>query len=420
MEAFDTGKAARYSVGNLGSACVYTLFNTGLPLYLETYGIDPAWIGLLANERSFVGAFAQPIVGRVSDRTRTPLGRRRPFFLVGVPLMALSLVLLAVHPPFWLMITLMTIGSFFLAVASDPYVALLADLFPPAQRGRVGGFLGLTSALGAISVSLLSAFLWTRAEPLVFGLTISILVATFAFTFWTVREPPLPPAAEAARPARPGVRSYIHGLLQYPEAAKYVLAVMFFWVGSGGATPYVTLFGRHALHADGGQVFLLPLAFVVSGAIFAIPAGYLADRIGKKAVLTLGFVIYGGGALIGSQSADIWQATLALAVAGLGNAGTVSLNPLLTDLIPRTRTAEFIGLGSSVWSLVQPAGSVLAGIVVSTAAAAIGLDSAYRWAFLFAGGLILTAAVLLQFVRPEAALREPDPGAVAVGPIPTT
>ena len=127
--AFPTGLAARYAVGNLGSASVYALFNTALPLYLESYGLSPEWIGPLANERSFIGAFVQPLVGRISDRTRTPLGRRRPFFLVGVPLMALSLVLLAVHPPFWLMLTLMTIGSFFLAVASDPYVALLADLF---------------------------------------------------------------------------------------------------------------------------------------------------------------------------------------------------------------------------------------------------------------------------------------------------
>src|SRR5690348_9746355 len=128
---FDLRKAVRYSVANYGAANFYALFLTGMPLYLDTYHLNPALIGLLANERSFVGALVQPFVGRLSDRTRTPLGRRRPFFLVGVPLMALSLVSLATHPPLWLMLTLMTIGSFFLAVASDPYVALLADLFPP-------------------------------------------------------------------------------------------------------------------------------------------------------------------------------------------------------------------------------------------------------------------------------------------------
>jgi MFS family permease len=403
--AFDKGLAVRYSIANLGSASVYTLFNTGLPLYLESYGIAPAWIGLLANERSFVGALVQPVVGRLSDRTRTPLGRRRPFFLAGVPLMAISLLTLAIHPPFWIMLALMTIGSFFLAVAADPYLALMADLFPPALRGRVGGLLGLTSALAAITITLLSSFFWAQYEGLVFLFTISILVGAFGITFFTVREPPLPAASlEAAPPpraARPDAAAYIRGLLEYPEAAKYVLAVTFFWIGSGGATPFVTLFAKHALQAGGAQIFYLPLAFVLSNALFAVPAGYLADRIGKKRVLTLGLLIYGLGALIGSQSATVTQATLALAACGLGNAGTSSLNPLLTDLIPRRRVAEFIGLGSSVWSLVQPVGSLLAGALVAALTVPIGLSDAYRWAFIFAGTLIVLSALLLQLVRPE-------------------
>jgi MFS family permease len=118
-------------------------------------------------------------------------------------------------------------------------------------------------------------------------------------------------------------------------------------------------------------------------------------------VLTLGLLIYGLGALIGSQSATVTQATLALAACGLGNAGTSSLNPLLTDLIPRRRVAEFIGLGSSVWSLVQPVGSLLAGALVAALTVPIGLSDAYRWAFIFAGTLIVLSALLLQLVRPE-------------------
>jgi Na+/melibiose symporter-like transporter len=70
--------ALQYSVANLGASVVYALFNFAMPLYLAAYNLHPSLIGLLANERSFVGAFVQPIVGRLSDRTRTRLGRRRP------------------------------------------------------------------------------------------------------------------------------------------------------------------------------------------------------------------------------------------------------------------------------------------------------------------------------------------------------
>jgi MFS family permease len=397
---FAAGLAARYSVANLGASVVYGLFNLGMPLYLESYGLHPSLIGLLANERSFVGGFVQPVVGRISDRTRSPLGRRRPFFLVGVPLMALSLMLLALHPDFWVMLLLMTIGSFFLAVAMDPYNALMADLFPPQHRGRVGGFIGMTTALGIIIFSLMSFFLWKTNEPVVFAIVIGILVATFAFTFFTVKEPSSPAHVEKAEKTSPLV--YFRELLRYREAAKYTLALGLYWIGAGGATPFVTLFGEKALRLEGGTVFLLPLAFVVSTAIFAVPAGMLADRIGKKRVITMGLLVYGIGAIVGSQSMDLTQATIALGIIGIGNAATSApLIALLVDLIPRKRTAELLGLGSALWSFAQPLGSVLAGGVVALAGTAVGQNDSYRWAFIFAGVMIVLAAVVLQTVNPE-------------------
>ncbi len=400
---FDVNLAIRYSIANLGSQAVFALFNFGMPLYLETYKVPPALIGLLANERSFVGAFVQPLVGRLSDRIRTPLGRRRPFFLVGVPLMALSLGLLAFHPPFWIMLGLVTIGAFFLYTASDPWFALLADLFPPEQRGRVGGFIGLTTAIGIIVFNLVATFLWADHEPLVFGITITFLVLTWAFTFFTVKEPPLPLHVETPK-TRPNPRLYLQSILAYPEAAKFMLGTALFWIGSGGAAPFITLFGKNVLHATTGETFFLPLSYVVAQVIFCVPAGYLADRVGKKRMLIAGLLIFGVGAIVGSQSADLLQGTLALGVVGLGAACLSVLNPLLTDLVPRKRTAEFIGLGSALWSFAQPLGSVLAGSLVTVMGAEAGHPDAYRWAFVFAGALGLVAAVCMRWVHPERAV----------------
>lgn len=406
-DKFDGGQAARYSVANFGSSLVYGLFNTAMPLYLKQYGVVDWLIGLLANERAFVGALAQPAVGRLSDRTRTKLGRRRPFFLVGVPLMALSLFVLALRPDFWIMLTIMSIGSFFLAVAQDPYIALLADLFPEKHRGKVGGLLGLTTALGIIVFALMASQLWEHNSFLVFMIVIVLLLATYGFTFFTVKEKPLPEHTEGLVKIK--LVPYLRGLMAYPEAAKYTFSLSLFWLGSGGATPFVTLFGTQALGATESQSFLLPLAFVVCSAIFSVPAGLLADKIGKKPVMIIGLSIYGLGALAGSQANDLVQATIALAVIGIGNAGTAPLNPLLTDLIPRKRMAELLGVGSAVWSFVQPLGSVLAGGVVWLAAMALGetvSHDAYRWAFIFAGTMILLAALSLRWVHPERATRE--------------
>jgi maltose/moltooligosaccharide transporter len=404
-EKFDTGKALNYSVANLGASVFYGLFNFGMPLYLSTYNL-PAWlIGLLANERSFVGAFVQPIVGRISDRLHTPLGRRRPFFLIGIPLVCTGLLMLAIHPPFWEMVAIMAVLAFFLSVAWDPYMAMMADIFPPRHRGRVGGLLGLGTGLGNIAFALMALALWEKNEFLVFGIIVAILIITWAYTFFTVKEPPPGERAEAEATSQTkfSPRQYLKNLTQYPEVAKYTLAINFFWLGTGGVVPFITLFGVKALGATETQAFILPMAATVANALLAVPAGFIADRTSKKAVMTGGLLIFGIVAIIGSQSQDLMQATIALAIAGGANAAMAMINPMLTDLVPRKRMAEFIGLGSAVFSFAQPLGSVLAGAVVGVAGIFLEESSAYRWSFISAGVMVLIAAILLQTVKPERA-----------------
>jgi maltose/moltooligosaccharide transporter len=398
---FPMGQALGYSAANFGAQCVYALWTTGIPLFLATYHLPPEVIGVLSNERSLVGAVVQPIVGRISDRTRTPLGRRRPFFLIGVPLMSIAIMILATHPSFWLMLGIMTIAAFFLSIAWDPYMALMADIFPPAQRGRVGGLIGLSSMLGAVVILLFSSAFWAGHEIWVFGLVIVLLITTFAITFVTVKEPPLAPHVAAPPAARPNPVAYVRDLLMYREAAKYTLGLFLFWVGNGGTTPFVTLFAVHALHATESESFLLPLAFVATTALFAIPGGMLADRIGKKPVMSMGLVLFGLGAIIGSQSTDLVQGTIALAVIGIGNAALSQINPLLTELIPKARCAELIGTSSAVTSFAQPVGSLAAGSVVAILTGILGQSDAYRGAFVFAGAMILLGALVLQTVHPE-------------------
>lgn len=399
---FDLALGVNYSVANLGASVVYGLFNFALPPYLATYNLHPSIIGLLANERSFVGAFVQPVVGRISDRTRSPLGRRRPFFLIGIPLMALSLMLLALHPPFWIMVGVMTVSAFFLAIAWDPYMAMMADLFPAEQRGRVGGLIGVGTALGNIIFALMAFFLIANGEFLVFGISTAIMVVCWAYTFFTVKEPAVPVEPDAGQKmGKITPRQYIKNLRQYPEAAKYTLAILFFWLGSGGAVPFITLFGANVLGASESEVFLLPLAATLSMAVFAVPWGIFADRTSKKTAMTLGLLMFSVVALVGSQSGTLLQGTIVLALIGVGNSAMSLINPMLVDLVPSKRTAEFVGLASAVFSFAQPLGSALAGAIVAGAEIFVGREEAYRWAFIFAGLMTILAAVLLRSVRPE-------------------
>src|SRR5207248_703424 len=66
----------------------YAFNNFVLPQLLKAAGAGDLLTGLLSSTRSIEGAIIQPTVGALSDRTRTRLGRRRPYIALGIPLSA--------------------------------------------------------------------------------------------------------------------------------------------------------------------------------------------------------------------------------------------------------------------------------------------------------------------------------------------
>src|SRR5919204_4945993 len=84
-----------YAAGSIGTGAFYAFNNFVLPPVLKSFGAPNLLIGLLSSTRSIEGALIQPTIGALSDRTWTPIGRRRPFLVVGIPLSALFFLLAA-------------------------------------------------------------------------------------------------------------------------------------------------------------------------------------------------------------------------------------------------------------------------------------------------------------------------------------
>jgi MFS family permease len=194
------------------------------------------------------------------------------------------------------------------------------------------------------------------------------------------------------------VTGYLRGLLAERELVKYIGAAAFFWLGTGGVLPYLTRFGVNVLGLSEGEAFQLFLPALFGTIVGAIPAGYLADRRGKKPVLAAGVLAFGLIALVGSQVQNTPQALAAMAVVGLANGFWTALAlPLLIDLVPPERAAEMTGLGSAVWSLAQPIGAVVAGLLIE------GVGT-YRVSFVGAAIFVLVSFGLLLTVRTDRAV----------------
>ena len=164
--------------GYLGTQVVWTLYNAYLPNFYGAYVASNALIGLVMTLDNIAALTVQPYFGALSDRVQTPLGRRMPFLLIGVPLTALGLVLLPRAQgllPLLLATLLMNVG---ISIYSSPAVALMPDVTPPALRARANGIIMVMGGLGALLAIFVLSPSFDRSRVLPFDQAALLVLAS--------------------------------------------------------------------------------------------------------------------------------------------------------------------------------------------------------------------------------------------------
>ena len=431
-----------YSMGQVGSGLYGAFNNFTLSLYLHQFTHNAILIGWLSQTRSFEQSVIQPVVGAASDRTWTRFGRRAPFFLATMPIVALLLIVNGLLPrdPAFLWVAAGTIFAFSLLynIGIDPYYALLVDVTPARMRGTVNGIAQIFGFAGYFILLISAALLWESHPEWVFGLVAAGLVLSFVIVALGVREPPdLIPAAGAAAGARPARvrnwRAWLHGAAGAPrraavylrhlsrtqhQASRLLVAKLLYEFGINAAMPFLTLFMVETIgvngwagliarvppldalglgHMDAQGVSQLVAAYLVLVTLVAtVPSGWLGDRIGKKRVFAAGLLIVGVSSLCAAFASSIPQLLFYLFFLGLGNGARVVLYaPYLADLIPAERVGEFTGLSASAETVGVFLAALIAGELINLNPYGLG----YRSIFILTGTFLLLGFAAVLFVR---------------------
>jgi GPH family glycoside/pentoside/hexuronide:cation symporter len=125
-----------YGVGDIGFSLTTTIIGAFFAIFLtDVVGISPGAAGLAIFVGSTWDYINDPIMGYISDRTRTRWGRRRPYLLFGPLPFALAFALMWWHPPFeqeWLLAVYYAVAYLFFDAAATllymPYFALTPEL----------------------------------------------------------------------------------------------------------------------------------------------------------------------------------------------------------------------------------------------------------------------------------------------------
>lgn len=325
---------------------------------LAPAGLRNTMLGLVTIISLGVAFVTQPLIGQWSDRTNSRWGRRLPYLAIGSIGISLALILIVTSQTLWLLVIAAMLISGFSNTIQAAWHAFIPDLTPESQRGVAAGIKTIWELIGVVLGVSLVGFLLARGSMwgivvisitlffMVLTITVLVLRRTTSLTAIT----PLWGAGGANRQNL--VSALITNLRHAPPAFLWWMANRFlFWSSAISIRTFMLnyiedVLGYPATEAQtlGSRLFVMLGLGVL---ILALPAGAIADHIGRRPLL----IIAGLMATSGVTLFMIWQDINMLFVAGgliAGGAGIyVSTSwALATDLAPQNEAALYLALAN--------------------------------------------------------------------------
>lgn len=382
----------RYAVGMFGMSIPLNMVRGSMLLfYVDILGLDVRAFGLVMSVYAVVDAVDNPILGHLSDRTRTRWGRRRPWLVVG------AVVLVAAFVGFFSVPTAvdglgLVLWFAFFAIACEAadsmysanYGALLPELFPD-ERDRAGanalrqGFQLVALVLSLAVTPLLTTQVFGTEETTAGFTTTARLYAVVAFAALifmalNVREDP----AHSEGPPS-----------DFLPGALAILRTPLFWRIGLASLCYIAPL---ALVLAGVQLYVkyslgLPVAraFVLQGVVIAATAAGLpfwtarVRRRGAPPVWRLGYLFLAAGFVPLALARTLLEATLAGCVLAIGWSALLATNDLiqarLLDDDARATGQHREALYLSAFGFFSRASGALNGIALALLGAVFGYYS---------------------------------------------
>ncbi len=298
---------------------VWVIYNTYVPIFLTpltagwkigNWQLGSLAVGTIMVIDNIFGVIFQPFFGSLSDRTRSRYGKRMPFILIGIPVCALVFALIptASSSLFWLMFVII-LFTFGMSTWRSQVVALMPDLTPAPLRSKANGVINMMGGIGGIIAFFAGGaiFSMTNKNPQIvdgvkvfnynapFWLGSVVMLLALVVLFFFVKEPS---SLNLEQVIKKHEKTKEKLELDKGEKKSLLLILIAIFLWFTGYNAIETFFSKYCTeilidsatqeHLTGGQASILLGVFSASLAIFAIPAGILGGKIGRKKTILIG------------------------------------------------------------------------------------------------------------------------------------
>ncbi len=440
------------SLARTADAFCNSLLIVLIPLYVIRIPRGPLFetvpeltlVGIVISLSGFTYALMQPLAAGLADSS----GRRKPFILAGLGLLALVTLLFIPARSYTMLLVLRMLQGLSIAFTIPTALALINDY---ADRGSLGGSMGVFTTARMIGFAL---------GPLVGGVVMETVSFAAAFTVGAAGAvvslilvwrwvPEVRAEEETILLPSPTAGADRHAV---PPLALSPVSDTEAWAGteaavdteeSAGLDPDRIRWVMRQLYLLGAAVFVMALSvglisaletefnrrlaqnaigfgvafsmLTVARLIFQIPLGHLSDRIGRKGLIVWGMLLMAPLTLLQGLA----PTTLLLSIDRflLGAASAMIVGPVYAMVADRGipgRTVRQMSILTIAFGLGVAAGPLLAGILAGV--------SSFEMPFV-AGGILnaLAGLIVLLFIRESLPARVTPAGSASVrGAVPAS
>ncbi len=383
-----------------------------LPLQLDTqsgHWIDGVvWSGLVLSAGGLAGIAAAPVAGRLSDRTRSRYGRRRPWAIGGSVLAALGLVLTGSAEGPLLVGAAWVVTSVGVSVASSALTALIADQLDD-QRGAASAAASSAQAVGVV-VGVATIVLLGLSAGASYAVLACFILVIGTVTALLLPDPPLPHAAVLEFHARRDlIRPRVSSLVD-PSFTRLLLSRFIVNVGNSFGTSLLLFFLLYGIMIPAADAENRLLILIVIYTVFVVAAsilvGMVTDRRGSRRFWTvIAALVQACSGIIILISPNFTMTAVAAGVMGAGYGAYMAVSlALATDLLldpdDHARDLSLVNSSANLGQLIGP----LLG------AGLVALVGGFWLLFAAAAVVSVLGAGLTLTVHPSrAVLRAPQP-----------
>ncbi len=323
-----------------------------LPFFMvDVLGISMSFVGLIEGAAESVSSFLRVFSGWFSDKT----GKRKPltawgYFVSSISKPFFALATLPVH-----VLTVRISDRIGKGIRTPPRDALIADSIQPEVHGKAYGFHRSMDTFGAVLGPLLAFLLLpVLGYRNIFVVSVVPGLAAVLLFLKFVREGKVR--------KREGSLTFRFSFKAFGFEFKLFLFIVAFFALANFSYAFFLLKAKEI----GVTVYFAPLLYMVFNltyALFAFPVGNLADRIGKKVVLGIGYMIFGLTCLGFIKAVSLVQAVFLFVLYGVFFA---TVDTVQRAIVPDLVSPEIRGSAFGVYHTIMGGVTLPASLIAGT------------------------------------------------------